>query len=70
MKHIQDKFEGSSLQAWEIDHGIVRVVRGGCEYVILADRAKFDAANERERMRHARSSMMRAAEDDFPTDIF
>lgn len=43
MEHIQQNFEGTSLQAWELAHGIVRVVRGGCEYVVCTN---FDRFNE------------------------
>ena len=76
MKHIQEKFEGTSIQEWEISHGIVRQVRGGCEYVFVGDRQKFEAACEVDRLRHARQTMLLAAaqeqedQDEFPEDIF
>ena len=73
MKHIQKDFEGSKIKAWELSHGIVRFVRGACEYVMVADQEKFEAECEADRIRHARSDMMRAMqerEDDFPDGIF
>lgn len=56
MEHIQQNFEGSSIQQWELDHGIVRIVRGGCEYVVCKDFKKFqeqcEAEKRRERMEY------------------
>jgi len=37
MKYIQKGYEGSSIQQWDLAHGIVRVVRDGCEYVRCRD---------------------------------
>ena len=71
MNHIQNKFEGTTLQKWELDHGIVRVVRGGCEYVMVADPAKFAAACEQDDVNYARLKMKWAAEErEIPDDIF
>lgn len=76
MKHVQYKYEGSSIQEWELSHGIVRQMRGGCEYVLVGDVKKFESACETDRLRHARQAMLWAAaqeqeaEEDFPTDIF
>ena len=71
MKHIQNKFEGTTLQKWELDHGIVRVVRGGCEYVMVADPAKFAAACAEDDVKYARLKMKWAAEEtEVPDDIF
>lgn len=52
MQHIQETIEGTSLQAWELNHGVVRIVRNGCEYVICTDFDAFQAkceADKRER---------------------
>lgn len=55
MAHIQPEFEGTTLQKWELDHGIARVVRGGCEYVLLTrPLAAFDAQCAREDAEHRR----------------
>ena len=71
MNHIQNKFEGTTLQKWELDHGIVRVVRGGCEYVMVADPDKFAAACAEDDIRHAREQMKWALEEgEIPNDIF
>ena len=51
---IQEHFEGSSIQKWELDHGIVRVVRDGCEYVVCTNWQRFNEqleAEKRARMR-------------------
>ena len=74
MKHVQHKYEGSTIQEWELSHGIVRQVRGGCEYVCVGDMHKFESACEADRQRHARQAMLWAAaqeeKEDYPTDIF
>ena len=49
MEHIQQGFEGSSIQRYELKCGIVRYVRNGCEYVTLADPAKLEAVRQEER---------------------
>ena len=49
MKHIQEGFEGRSIQRYELKCGILRYVRNGCEYVYLADPAKFEAVRQEER---------------------
>ena len=54
MEHTQQDFEGTSIQRWELDHGIVRVVREGCEYVVCTDWQRFNEqleAEKRARMR-------------------
>ena len=54
MEHTQQNFEGTSIQRWELDHGIVRVVREGCEYVVCTDWQRFNEqleAEKRARMR-------------------
>lgn len=48
MAHIQQNFEGTALQEWELAHGIVRKVRGGCEYVVCTDLPRFIEQTERE----------------------
>lgn len=53
MAHIQQDFDGSSIQKWELDHGVVRKVINGCEYVICPNFARFQAkceADKRERL--------------------
>ena len=52
--HIQEGYEGSSIERWEVEHGITRVVRGGCEYVICRDWELFKRKNEEERARARR----------------
>ena len=49
MTHIQKGFEGSSIQAWELKHNIVRIVRDGCEYVVCADWDEFRRKDQAER---------------------
>ena len=56
MAHIQKDFEGGSIQAWELAHGVVRVIRGGCEYVMCTDLDKFNAKCEAEK--HERRAQM------------
>lgn len=53
-EHIQFKFEGSSIQAWELDHNIVRIVRGGCEYVVCTNWDEFQRKQDEERARARR----------------
>lgn len=52
-EHIQDNFEGTSIQKWELDHGIARIVKNGCEYVVCVDWDGFlrKAEDERQRAR-------------------
>lgn len=54
MEHIQQQFAGSSIEAWEIAHGISRVVRGECEYVVCRDWDAFNRSIEQERERARR----------------
>ena len=54
MEHIQKGFEGSSIQAWELDHGIARYVSGGCEYVVCTNWDEFQRKQEEERARARR----------------
>ncbi len=61
MAHIQKDFEGGSIQAWELAHGIVRVIRGGCEYVVCADLDKFNAQCDAEK-RERRGQMIAEAQ--------
>lgn len=53
MDHIQTDFEGTSIQRWELEHGIARVVRGDCEYVSCANFQRFQeqCAEEKRRER-------------------
>lgn len=53
-RHIQDDFEGTSIHKWELDHGIVRYVKGGCEYVVCMDWDEFQRKAEDERQRARR----------------
>ena len=62
MNHIQNKFEGSRIHTWEIEHGIVRYVSNGCEYVRIADIDKFNATCAKEDKRHKRQYMMEMQE--------
>lgn len=55
MEHIQQGFEGTSIQRWELEHGIGRVVRGGCEYVICTDFQRFQQQMEDERRQRLRA---------------
>lgn len=48
MPHIQENFEGTHMQKWELDHKIVRMVHSGCEYVVCLDLDGFNAACEKE----------------------
>lgn len=52
--HIQDNFEGTSIHRYEIDHGIVRYVKGDCEYVVCKDWDGFQRKAEEERQRARR----------------
>lgn len=54
MEHIQQRFEGSSIQAWEQAHNIARVIRGGVEYVICTNWQEFQRKQEEERYRRRR----------------
>lgn len=54
MDHIQQDFEGSSVQEWEQNHHIVRIVRGGCEYVVCTNWDEFQKTCEEERARRRR----------------
>ena len=53
MEHIQQDFEGSSIELWEVNHGIKRVIRGGCEYVVCENWERFQQqmADEKARAR-------------------
>ena len=62
MKHIQEGFEGTSIERWEIEHGIRRYVKDGCEYVVLEDKDKYDAACADDARRYIRQRMMEAQE--------
>ena len=63
MKHIQPNFEGTSIQRYELSHGIVREVRNGCEYVMLTDISTFEAACAEDARRHAAMVRMQAQEE-------
>lgn len=54
MEHIQVGYEGSGIQRWEQEHNIIRVVRGGCEYVICTNFDEFQRKQEEERDRRRR----------------
>ena len=54
MEHIQKGFEGSGIQAWELEHNIARYVRGGCEYVVCTDWNEFQRKMDEERARERR----------------
>ena len=54
VEHIQQQFEGSSIQAWEQAHNIVRIVRNGVEYVVCANWSEFQRKQEEERDRRRR----------------
>lgn len=54
MEHIQYGFEGSAIQAWELEHNIARVVKGGCEYVVCTNWDEFQRKQEEERARARR----------------
>lgn len=54
MEHIQKDFEGSSVQRWEQNHHIVRVVDRGCEYVLCTNWEGFQQICEDERNRRKR----------------
>lgn len=70
-KHIQKDFEGSRIHKWELNHGIVRIIKDGCEYVTLVDPGKFAAACEQDDVNYARLKMKWAAEEtEVPDDIF
>lgn len=62
MEHIQQEFEGSEIQRWELDHGVVRVVRGGCEYVLCTSMEKFAAKCEADK-RERRGQMIADAQE-------
>lgn len=51
MEHIQKDFEGSSIQQWELDHGITRVVKDECEYVVCTNFQRFVQQCEEEKRR-------------------
>ena len=52
--HIQKDIDGSSIQAWELEHNIARLVRGGCEYVVCTNWNEFQRKQEEERARRRR----------------
>lgn len=54
MEHVQQQFEGSSIQAWEQAHNIVRIVRNGVEYVVCANWSEFQRKQDEERDRRRR----------------
>ena len=54
VEHIQQQFEGSTVQAWEQAHNIDRIVRGGCEYVVCTNWAEFQRKQEEERKQRLR----------------
>ena len=54
MEHIQQPFEGSSIQEWEQTHNIVRIVREGVEYVVCANWEEFQRKREEERKKRVR----------------
>lgn len=49
MASQQFGYEGSSIQAWDIAHGIRREIKGGCEYVICDDLPRMIAICNAER---------------------
>lgn len=49
MASLQFQYEGSSIQAWDIAHGLRREVRNGCEYVICDDLTRMIAICNAER---------------------
>lgn len=49
MASQQLNYEGSSIQAWDIAHGIRREIRNGCEYVICDDLQRMEAICKAER---------------------
>lgn len=49
MEHIQNQFAGSRIQGWELEHKVVRVIRGGCEYVQCVDFDIFNAMCEKDK---------------------
>ena len=48
MKHIQETYEGTSVELWEKDHRIQRRVIGGCEYVTCQNFQDFLKQTEAE----------------------
>ena len=54
MEHIQQDFEGTTIQRWEHEHNIARVVRGGCEYVVCTNWGEFQRKCEEEKQRARR----------------
>ena len=62
MNHLQSDFEGTSIERWEIDHGIERFVKNGCEYVWIANPGKYRAACEEDDRRNRRQYMMEGQE--------
>ena len=50
MASLQLNYEGSSIQKWDLEHGIVREIRNGCEYVICTDLEMMVRKCDEERM--------------------
>ena len=52
MQHVQYGYEGSSIQRWDLEHGIVSVVRDGVEYRSCVDWQRFQEKCEQDAERH------------------
>ena len=57
---IQQNFEGSSVEKWELDHGIVREVRDGVEYVRCVDWNMFQRKCEEDHKAALQAKIMEA----------
>lgn len=63
MEHVQQEFEGSTIQEWELNHGIARRVVNGVEYVVCTNWNGFNAKCEEDQKRYRTQRMMQAQEE-------